>query len=201
MKYRLVASMFALSYGLHSWGTNYELPIISDTSPFYYVPQSKLEAQEKGIFSSKSYGGSGSYLESWSAFYGCRRCEFQNIILVNKKTNRKKALFESEKRISSFFVPTQKDAKGKLPPLLYLTLNTGSKPENTEFFVAHLDGSNLTRVSPEGHTVSSYDFDTQNKKLILLHRKSSTKEDTVSPARPFIVDLQKIGIASALLEN
>lgn len=200
MKKKYFLSLLAFVW-VNAWAANYGLPIFNDTSLYYYVPESKLEKQEKGLLASVSYSASRGNLESWSLFYGCRQCDLQNIILVNKKTKEKKPLFDSEKKISSFFVTNQSDLKKKFPPLLFLTLKTGAKAENVEFYIANLDGTKLNRVSPEGQTVVSYDFDTSNKKLILLLRKVSTKEDILNPAHPFIVDLQRASAAVPLFEN
>lgn len=185
----------------NTWAANFELPIINNESPYYYVPQSKLEKQEKGFFSSVSYTAGSGYFGSWSGFYGCRQCGLLNIILVDKKTKEQKTLFDSEKKISSFFMTNESEAKTKIPQLLFVMLKTGPKEENSEFYIANLDGTNLIRVSPEGQTVVSFDFDNFNKKLIMLLRAISTKDDVLNPSRPFIVDLEKVATAVALLDN
>jgi hypothetical protein len=201
MKTKIYLCALIITSCINTWAANYELPILNNESPYYYVPQSKLEKQEKGLFSSVSYTAGSGYFESWSGFFGCRRCDLQNIILVNKKTKERKALFDSERKISSFFVTNESDAKKKIPQLLFAMLKTGPKGENFEFYIANLNGTNLIRVSPEGQTVVSFDFDIFNKKLILLLRTISAKDDVLNPSRPFIVDLQKVATAVPLMEN
>ena len=159
----------------------------------------KLRMRKKWVFVKFLLCKQGHF-ESWSVFYGCRRCDWLNVVLVNKKTGVKKPLFETEKKISAFFVPKELETKSKLPNLVYLILSAGKDLSISEFYIANFDGSNLKRVSPEGQTVVTYDFDIPNKKLFLLLRETGPESEQ-NDSRPYIVDLSKSFVAAPMLEK
>ena len=195
----LISFIFA-SGAMDARASNFGLPLVSEASPFYYVPQSKLKSSEKGILKRlSSYSDSGSHFGSWLIFSGCRSCELENIILVNKKTKAKKSLFENDGKITSFYFTSAVNLKKKIPPLLFIAKEEAQ--ERTDFYIAKLDGSNLRKISPEGFDVVDHSIDTDNKKLFLLLRKMVEKPEQVEPTLPYMVDLEKLEVASPLLGN
>ena len=202
MKRTLFFAFFTFSFGV-SWAANFGLPIINKASRYYYVPQLKKEkAGGKSFLSSSSYSGSGfEHLKIISFFSGFSRCDWQNVILVDKKTGLQKPLFKEIHKITAFFITTENDPKLKLPQLMLIATKEEGENAPTEFYVANSDGTDLKRVSPVGKNVISYDVDSQEKKLILLLNADSPDDSITKEAQPYVVDLKKISEAIPMIEQ
>jgi hypothetical protein len=162
----------------------YELPLPVDDIDYFIIPVS-LEKKKQGeerefvrretvnqsvSMDYSSSSASGSYSSYWGPFY--------NLVFVNKKTGAAQPLLNQKAYIDGVYFPEKKQgekAAEKKPAFILLEIATADTNHDGIIngkdavlgFVAGLDGTNLTQVTPDNTQMGWWRYDALSQSLFV----------------------------------
>lgn len=158
----------------------YGLPLPLEGSDFWVIPVT-LERREQGkerdmahreLESKSSYDGYGSssYYPYWGPYY--------NLVFISKKTGELRSLLAKKGFIGGVYFPEKRYDKRDTeikPTFLLLKIATAdtnadgmiNEEDASAGFIASIDGTKLTQVTPDNTQMKWWHYDAESKKLFM----------------------------------
>ena len=160
----------------------YGLPLELEESDFLMIPvklEKKKQGQERETVYSEVVSKRSSYDSEWSSgscasYWG----PLYNIVFINKKTGELRSLLSHKGFINGVYFPEkkygEKEAKTKPTFLLFKIATTDTNHDGvinekdaSAGFIASVDGTKLTQVTPDNTQMRGWRYDADSQKLFI----------------------------------
>ncbi len=159
----------------------YGLPLPIEGTDNFIVPvtlEKKKQGEERDTFnremSSMKSSSYDSYGSSYSSYWG----PFYNLVFINKKTGESRSLLAEKGYIGGVYFPEKKyDRKDTEIKPTFILLKIAKSDTNQDGvinekdasagFIASIDGSKLTQVTPENTQMKWWTYDSDSQRLFL----------------------------------